>query len=102
MRPSLRALSMASSHALRKRSESALSTLLEVFSGLLSKRHTIVVVEHNLDVIRSADWVIDLGPDGGQAGGHVLVEGTPTDILKCRASHTGQALAARFRQDASR
>ncbi len=71
-------------------------TLLGVLSGLLSKGHTVVVIEHNLDVIKSADWVIDLGPEGGEGGGHIVVEGTPEEVARCEASHTGRVLGARL------
>ena len=54
----------------------------------------MVVIEHNLDVIRCADWVIDLGPEGGAAGGHVVATGTPEDIARCDASFTGKFLRA--------
>jgi excinuclease ABC subunit A len=54
--------------------------------------NTVVVIEHNLDVIKTADWVIDLGPEGGDAGGNLVAEGTPEDIAKNRASHTGRYL----------
>jgi excinuclease ABC subunit A len=53
-----------------------------------------VVVEHNLDVIRSADWVIDLGPEGGPGGGRIVAQGPPDEIARCAASHTGAALRA--------
>ncbi|MBF0556732.1 MAG: hypothetical protein HQK96_19625, partial [Nitrospirae bacterium] len=53
---------------------------------------TIVVIEHNMDVIREADWVIDLGPEGGDAGGTLLFEGTPEDLQECEVSHTGACL----------
>jgi excinuclease ABC subunit A len=66
--------------------------LMRAFRKLLAAGHTLLVIEHNLDVIRSADWVIDLGPEGGDAGGMVLGAGTPTDLMKLGASHTGQAL----------
>jgi len=52
----------------------------------------VVVIEHNLDVIRSADWVIDLGPEGGDEGGHVVAAGTPEEVAKCKASYTGRFL----------
>jgi len=51
-----------------------------------------VVIEHNLDVIKSADWIIDLGPEGGDRGGQVVAEGTPEQVTKVATSHTGQAL----------
>ena len=56
--------------------------LLKSFDALIAKGHSIVVVEHNPDVIRSADWIIDLGPDAGDAGGRVVFEGTPEDLAK--------------------
>ena len=55
--------------------------------------NTVVVVEHNLDVIKSADWIIDLGPEGGAAGGHIVAEGRPEQVAKVTQSHTGQFLS---------
>ncbi|MBR1574674.1 MAG: excinuclease ABC subunit UvrA [Bacteroidales bacterium] len=66
--------------------------LLKSFDMLLSKGHTIVVVEHNLDVIRAADWVIDLGPEAGEGGGHVVFAGTPDDLVAEKSSYTAQYL----------
>jgi len=66
--------------------------LLTVLHGFVDAGNTVVVIEHHLDVIRTADWVIDLGPEGGDAGGEVVVAGTPEDVEKCRHSHTGKAL----------
>lgn len=66
--------------------------LLESFNALLTKGHTIVIVEHNMDVIRSADWVIDLGKEGGDQGGNLLFEGTPHDLMQCEESYTGEFL----------
>jgi excinuclease ABC subunit A len=66
--------------------------LLDVFDGLIAAGHSLVVVEHNLDVIRHADWVIDLGPEGGPLGGHVVAQGTPEQVARVRASHTGRHL----------
>jgi len=63
--------------------------LLEVLHALVEQGNTVVVIEHNLDVIKTADWIIDLGPDGGDKGGYVTVTGTPETIAKCEASHTG-------------
>jgi excinuclease ABC subunit A len=67
--------------------------LLLVLNGLVDKGNTVIVIEHNLDVIKSADWVIDLGPEGGSGGGEVLAVGTPEKIAKVEASHTGRFLA---------
>jgi len=64
--------------------------LLESFNALIARGHSIVVVEHNIDVIKCADWVIDLGPEGGEQGGHLVFEGTPEDLLNCKASYTAQ------------
>jgi excinuclease ABC subunit A len=66
--------------------------LLRVFQSLIDAGHSLVVVEHNLDVIQAADWVIDLGPDAGDQGGHVVAVGTPEEIAACQESHTGRAL----------
>ena len=55
---------------------------------------TVIVIEHNLDVIRQADWVIDMGPEGGKCGGQVLYEGVPSGLLHCEASQTGRCLRA--------
>ena len=67
--------------------------LLGVLQGLVEKGNTVIVIEHNLDVIKSADWVIDMGPEGGSGGGMVIAEGTPEDVAKAKASHTGAFLA---------
>ena len=66
--------------------------LLKSFDALLAKGHSIVVVEHNMDVIRAADWVIDLGPEAGDGGGNLVFAGTPEDLKKCRDSHTAKYL----------
>ncbi len=70
-----------------------ISQLLTVLHRLRDKGNTVVVIEHNLDVIKTADWVIDLGPEGGNGGGEIIAEGTPEDIAKAPASHTGRYLA---------
>src|SRR5271165_4323860 len=67
--------------------------LLEVLSRLVDQGNTVVVIEHNLDVIKTADWIIDLGPEGGERGGRVVAEGTPEDVAAAPASYTGQVLA---------
>ena len=68
------------------------SKLMDSFNALINNGHSIIVIEHNLDVIRSADWVIDLGPEGGNKGGQIVFEGTPEDLKKCKESYTAQAL----------
>ncbi len=67
--------------------------LLEVLSRLVEAGNTVLVIEHNLDVIAHADWVIDLGPEGGGAGGQLVAEGTPESVARVKKSHTGQYLA---------
>ncbi|HEX4122400.1 MAG TPA: excinuclease ABC subunit UvrA [Verrucomicrobiae bacterium] len=66
--------------------------LLQVFQRLVEAGHTVLVIEHNLDVMKSADWIIDLGPEAGEEGGHIVAEGTPEQIAAVRSSHTGAAL----------
>ena len=66
--------------------------LLEVLHTLVDQGNTVVIIEHNLDVIKTCDWIIDLGPEGGDGGGYILAEGTPEDIVKCEKSYTGQYL----------
>lgn len=68
------------------------SKLLEVLHHFVELGNTVIVVEHNLDVIKTADWVIDLGPDGGEGGGTIVAQGPPEEIAKCEDSHTGFAL----------
>ncbi|MYJ75524.1 MAG: excinuclease ABC subunit A, partial [Gammaproteobacteria bacterium] len=70
-----------------------ISQLLEVLHRLRNQGNTVVVIEHNLDVIKTADWVIDLGPEGGAGGGELIAAGTPEDVAKFPASYTGQFLA---------
>ena len=67
--------------------------LLLVLGGLVDKGNTVIVIEHNLDVIRCSDWIIDMGPEGGSGGGLVIAEGTPEQVAKVSASHTGKFLA---------
>ena len=70
------------------------SKLLAAFRKLIEAGGSVLVIEHNMDVIKTADWVIDLGPEGGEIGGEVVAMGTPEAVLVERASHTGQALKA--------
>jgi excinuclease ABC subunit A len=67
--------------------------LLKVLDDLVEEGHTVLVIEHNLDVIKNADWVIDLGPGGGPEGGRVVVAGTPEEVVACSESVTGRYLA---------
>jgi excinuclease ABC subunit A len=67
--------------------------LLGVLQGLVDKGNTVIVIEHNLDVIKSADWIVDLGPEGGSGGGRVIAEGVPEDVAELEVSHTGRFLA---------
>ena len=66
--------------------------LLEAFDALIRRGHTLIIIEHNMDVIKCADYVIDLGPEGGDKGGHLVACGTPEEIAECGASYTGQFL----------
>ena len=66
--------------------------LLQVLGELVDKGNTVLIIEHNLDVIRNTDWIIDLGPEGGEKGGELVAEGTPKDITKVKKSYTGQFL----------
>jgi excinuclease ABC subunit A len=70
--------------------------LLKSFDALLEHGNTIIVIEHNMDVIKCADWVIDIGPEGGENGGKVIFEGVPEDLIKQEQSHTGEFLKERF------
>ncbi|CAM5364844.1 UvrABC system protein A [Streptomyces antimycoticus] len=69
-----------------------ISKLISVLSGLVDKGNTVIVIEHNLDVIKTADWVVDMGPEGGSGGGLVIAEGTPEEVASVPASHTGKFL----------
>ena len=72
-----------------------ISKLLAAFDALIERGHTVVIVEHNMDVIKCADWVIDLGPEAGDRGGELVYEGTPRGLESCAASHTGEFLRLR-------
>ena len=66
--------------------------LLKSFERLLERGHSLVVIEHNMDVIKCADYLIDLGPEGGEEGGNLVAAGTPEEVAQCKASHTGKFL----------
>ena len=76
-----------------------INKLLKVLKKLVSMGNTVVVIEHNLDVIKSADWVIDLGPEGGDEGGRILVKGTPEDVIACAESATGIYLKQHYQRE---
>jgi excinuclease ABC subunit A len=67
--------------------------LLDVLHRLRDGGNTVVIIEHNLDVIKTADWVVDLGPEGGSGGGQIIATGTPEEVAKNKKSHTGKFLA---------
>ena len=66
--------------------------LLDVLNRLVETGNTVLVIEHNLDVIKNADWIIDLGPEGGEHGGEIVAEGAPADVARVTRSYTGQVL----------
>jgi excinuclease ABC subunit A len=66
-----------------------INKLIKSFYALIKKGHSIICIEHNMDVIKCADWIIDLGPEGGDKGGKIIFEGTPEDIIKNKSSSTG-------------
>jgi excinuclease ABC subunit A len=65
---------------------------MDSFNELIARGHTIVVVEHNMDVVKCADWIIDMGPEAGEDGGHAVFEGIPEDLVKYEENHTARAL----------
>ena len=74
-----------------------INTLIKCFNRLIEKGHTIVVIEHNMDIIKCADHVIDLGPEGGMDGGNIVATGTPEEIAQCEASYTGKYLKEKLK-----
>ena len=71
--------------------------LLDSFRRLIERGHTLVIIEHNIDVIKCADYLIDLGPDGGENGGNLIAAGTPEEVAACEASYTGRYLKEKLR-----
>ena len=69
-----------------------IKTLIKAFDALIFNGHTVIIIEHNLDVIKCADHIIDISPEGGNNGGKGVFEGIPEDIIKCKTSYTGQFL----------
>jgi excinuclease ABC subunit A len=76
--------------------------LLEVLHHLVEQGNTVVVIEHNLEVIKTADWIIDIGPEGGSGGGRIVAAGTPEEVAKATDSHTGHYLAPYLNNTAAR
>lgn len=74
-----------------------IKTLLKAFNALIDKGHTVVIIEHNLDVAKCADYLIDLGPEGGNAGGHLVCCGTPEEVVQCESSYTGRYLKEKLK-----
>ncbi|MCS5535538.1 MAG: ATP-binding cassette domain-containing protein, partial [Candidatus Poseidoniales archaeon] len=72
--------------------------LIQVLLRIRENGHTVIIIEHNLDVAKSADWIIDLGPEGGEEGGHVVAVGTPEEIAKNSQSYTGQYLSVQLQK----
>lgn len=73
-----------------------ISKLLDAFAALIKQGHSLIVIEHNAEIIKSADWIIDLGPEGGISGGNIVFEGVPEELIKCKASYTGQYLKGKI------
>ena len=71
---------------------SYIDNFYQIVKSLVANNNTVIIIEHNLDIIKYADWIIDMGPEGGKAGGELLFEGLPEDLIKCRQSHTGKYL----------
>ncbi|MDR2886701.1 MAG: excinuclease ABC subunit UvrA [Bacteroidales bacterium] len=74
-----------------------INKLLKSLNALVEHGHSVVLIEHNIDIIKNADWVIDLGPEGGNAGGYIVYEGKPEGLARCQKSHTGRFLAGRLK-----
>ncbi len=74
-----------------------IKTLLKAFNALIERGHTVIIIEHNMEVVKCADYIIDMGPEGGKAGGYIVCEGTPEQIAKCDQSYTGRFLKEKLR-----
>jgi excinuclease ABC subunit A len=70
-----------------------INKLLRSVNALVDHGHSVIVIEHNQEIIKSCDWVIDLGPEGGEEGGYLVFEGTPEELARCEGSYTGRFLA---------
>ena len=67
---------------------------INIVEGIVDRGNTVIIIEHNVDIIKRADWIIDMGPDGGTRGGEIIFEGTPKELLKCKASLTAKYIEA--------
>ena len=76
-----------------------ISRLLQAFNALIERGHTILIIEHNMEIIKCADYVIDLGPDGGDKGGNLVMAGTPEEVAQCKDSVTGRYLKEKLEED---
>ncbi len=76
-----------------------INNLLNAFNALLDAGHTVLIIEHNQEIIKAADWIIDLGPEGGDKGGTIVFEGTPEEIVNNKDSYTGEYLRGLFDKD---
>jgi excinuclease ABC subunit A len=76
-----------------------INKLLSAFQSLITRGHSIIIIEHNMDIIKCADHIIDLGPEGGKEGGYIVAEGTPEEVAKCEQSHTGQFLKSKLKHN---
>jgi excinuclease ABC subunit A len=74
-----------------------INKLLKSINALVDHGHSVILIEHNQEVIKSSDWIIDLGPEGGEDGGYVLFEGKPEDLVKCKGSYTGRYLSGKLK-----
>ena len=74
-----------------------IKVLMNVLNKLVEKGNTVLIIEHNMDVIKMADWIIDMGPEGGERGGRIVCEGTPEEVAQCAESYTGKFLSVELR-----
>ncbi len=74
-----------------------IKTLLKAFNALIERGHTVIIIEHNMEIIKCADHIIDIGPEGGISGGYIVCEGTPETISTCKESHTGRFLKEKLK-----
>lgn len=75
-----------------------INTLLKAINALIAKGNSVIIIEHNMEIIKSADWIIDLGPEGGEKGGEIIFEGIPEDLIQCKESYTGKYLKEKLEQ----